>query len=818
VVKGEEDTQPPQIHSLAFEPTEIDTGASEQQVTVVAHITDNLAGSLAPNVSFRSPSSAQDAGGNLSLVSGSTTDGTFEGQVTFRRFSETGIWRLSGISLADNAGNTRFLNGPQLEELGFPSKIVVKGEGGEEPDATPPQLLGLSIEPDEIDTSADKQPVFVTAHVADSSALKEATVFFESPSGKASIAGGEFKLVSGSPTDGFFEIPVTFPQGSEPGSWNISTVRLVDKQGNEVKVPRGELEGAELPHTVTVKGQSPVINGILPNSAPEAGGTEVTISGSGFGGASEVRFGTTPAVFEIVSPNSITAISPAGTGTVDVTVTTPGGTSEMSVADRFSYGPPVSLSNSPNPSAHGQKVTFTAKVTPEAVGAPTPLGTIAFVEGTATLGVANLKNGSATFNISSLGAGKHPVVALYSGDSHFGTSSSATVEQTVVKASTQVTLSSTLEPAPYGSAATLKANVKAVAPGAGTPAGTVTFREGEAVLATVQLSGANATYSLKTLPPGEHAITASYSGDANNEPGQSEPLLQTIARATTTTSLSSSLNPAPSGAAGNLTATVDALAPSVATPTGSVVFSEGEAVLASVPLSGGVAKYPLKSLDPGTHEIAVSYAGGVNFEPSADDITQVVVKADTATTLTSSLNPAPYGSSGTLKATIKAVAPGTGTPTGTVTFSEGETALATVPLSAGTAKYAFKTTPPGEHPITATYGGDANFEASSDEITQTIIKASTTLTLTSTKNPAPNGSTGNLKATVKAVSPGTGQPPGTITFREGETVLAVAPLSSGGATYPLKSLAAGAHEITASYAGSANYGASEGAITQVISP
>jgi hypothetical protein len=49
-------------------------------------------------------------------------------------------------------------------------------------------------------------------------------------------------------------------------------------------------------------------------------------------------------------------------------------------------------------------------------------------------------------------------------------------------------------------------------------------------------------------------------------------------------------------------------------------------------------------------------------------------------------------------------------------------------------------------------------------------------------------------------------------------VLATIPLSSKTATYPLKALAAGTHEITASYAGNANYGASEGTIAQVITP
>lgn len=71
---------------------------------------------------------------------------------------------------------------------------------------------------------------------------------------------------------------------------------------------------------------------------------------------------------------------------------------------------------------------------------------------------------------------------------------------------------------------------------------------------------------------------------------------------------------------------------------------------------------------------------------------------------------------------------------------------------------------------------------------------------------------------IKAVAPDGGVPTGTVTFREGETVLATIPLSSKIATYPLKSLSVGTHEITAIYAGNTNYEASENSIAQVITP
>ena len=81
---------------------------------------------------------------------------------------------------------------------------------------------------------------------------------------------------------------------------------------------------------------------VEPDEGAMAGGTSVTITGVGFSGASEVNFGSTGAAsFKVESETSITAVSPPGKGTVDVTVTTPDGTSPTSAADRFSYGPTV---------------------------------------------------------------------------------------------------------------------------------------------------------------------------------------------------------------------------------------------------------------------------------------------------------------------------------------------------------------------------------------------------------------------------------------------------------------------------------------------
>ncbi len=84
---------------------------------------------------------------------------------------------------------------------------------------------------------------------------------------------------------------------------------------------------------------APTVTKVEPNTGPEAGGTTVTITGTSFTGAKAVKFGSAAAKsFTVVSATSITAESPAGSaGAVNVTVTTAGGKSATSSADRFTY-------------------------------------------------------------------------------------------------------------------------------------------------------------------------------------------------------------------------------------------------------------------------------------------------------------------------------------------------------------------------------------------------------------------------------------------------------------------------------------------------
>jgi len=106
----------------------------------------------------------------------------------------------------------------------------------------------------------------------------------------------------------------------------------------------------------------PAVTSVSPNNGPQTGGTAVTITGQDFSGTTAVNFGATGASsFKVASPTTIEAVSPSGSGGVDVTVSTPYGTSATSPADQFNYVPPPSVTGvSPNngPEGGGTAVTI----------------------------------------------------------------------------------------------------------------------------------------------------------------------------------------------------------------------------------------------------------------------------------------------------------------------------------------------------------------------------------------------------------------------------------------------------------------------------
>ena len=93
--------------------------------------------------------------------------------------------------------------------------------------------------------------------------------------------------------------------------------------------------------TAATEGVAPSVTGVWPRYGPPAGGTKVTVSGANLSGATSVRFGSKPATsVTAVDAGHVLAQAPAGTGTVNITVVTPHGTTAVSAADVYHYGTP----------------------------------------------------------------------------------------------------------------------------------------------------------------------------------------------------------------------------------------------------------------------------------------------------------------------------------------------------------------------------------------------------------------------------------------------------------------------------------------------
>ncbi len=134
----------------------------------------------------------------------------------------------------------------------------------------------------------------------------------------------------------------------QDGTWTpVSPAATVDS-GGCLNYTSDQSTTPSLPQitgTLFAVGVLPEVSAVFPVNGEAAGGTSVTITGSGFTGATSVDFGGTPAShFTDASDTSIVATAPAGTaGSVDVTVRTPCGSSATSPDDRFTYVLPVAV-------------------------------------------------------------------------------------------------------------------------------------------------------------------------------------------------------------------------------------------------------------------------------------------------------------------------------------------------------------------------------------------------------------------------------------------------------------------------------------------
>ena len=185
-----------------------------------------------------------------------------------------------------------------------------------------------------------------------------------------------------------------------------------------------------------------------------------------------------------------------------------------------------------------------------------------------------------------------------------------------------------------------------------------------------------------------------------------------------TTSLVSSRNPSIFGQSVTFTATVSSSLGG--TPAGKVTFQNGGAPLATIALSGGIARYTTSKLRSVLNVITALYGGDSKNGSSTSAPVNQIVFAKSVTTLTSSPNPSTYGEAVTFIAAVTSNlgAPPDGEP---ITFMKGTTVLGTAALSGGSASFTTSTLPVGTSYVKAEYGGDSTFAGSKSTAVAQVV-------------------------------------------------------------------------------------------------
>jgi hypothetical protein len=399
--------------------------------------------------------------------------------------------------------------------------------------------------------------------------------------------------------------------------------------------------------------------------------------------------------------------------------------------------PPIALTSSPNPSVGGSDVTFTATLTGNC---NVPTGLVTFLDGTTVLGTGTL-NGSAvaTYTTSALTVGSHNITATYPGDFNFDASTSNLVVQVVTGYPTATTLTVSPNPATAFQTITLSS---AVSSQFGSPTGTVAFFAGTTLLtnATVNSSGL-ATATIDTLGAGSYDISAVYQATTNFATSRSPVVVEVVNGAPTTTVLASSLNPSAFGQSVTFTAKVAAEG-STGSPGGTVSFLDGAATLGTGTVSAaGNASFSTSSLALGTHTVTAVYSGSGNFEASTSNaVMQVVTPVGTSVVLSAAPNPANFGQTVTLTASVLTGVSGVPAASGSVVFSDQSGVLGSAAIVGGTATFTTSSLSIGTHDITASYAGGAGYAgAVSATVAEVIQSYDFSLSVTPTAVTVPSG-------------------------------------------------------------------------------
>jgi hypothetical protein len=409
---------------------------------------------------------------------------------------------------------------------------------------------------------------------------------------------------------------------------------------------------------------------------------------------------------------------------------------------------------SPQPvSSVDQPVTFTASFSPAIIGTQ-PQGNMTYADGTNTLCTVPVAAGVIQNCVTSFAtAGPHSISGSFtSSDKNFNTAPSNSLIQTVSPAASTTIVSSSLPSSSVNQPVTFTATVTPAYPGAQTSIGTVTFNstptggQTSVLCQSVAVSNVNtagvvtfrATCSSQSPAAGTYTIAAAFSGDANFAAGGPASMTQTVTAPNSVMAITGS--PATSSVNQPVTVTV-VLTPSSlgsTAPSGTVAFSDSDsatqvcapATLTNGPISGTAkATCVITFLNAGSHTVSAAYSGDLNFTKAFGNAASPLVVSQTSTNLviTPSSNPSIATTAVSFNAAVTPAITGAAVPTGTITFTSVDGSLNScrlLPVAAAggkataTCNVAFPHTTSftnGQIGVSATYSGDSNFSANSND-------------------------------------------------------------------------------------------------------
>lgn len=280
----------------------------------------------------------------------------------------------------------------------------------------------------------------------------------------------------------------------------------------------------------------------------------------------------------------------------------------------------ITLTSTPNPAGTRAEVTYSATVAGQSRWVT---GAVTFYDADTAIATVQLANHQAAFSTSYKKNGGYSITASYSGDADNAGSSSSLLTQYIehLPVSSETALATSGSPSLISQPVTFTATVTS-AYGAIPNGELVTFYMGSTEIGTGTTASGIAMFATSSLTAKTHTIKATYAGDATFKTSYGT-VTQVVDKYTTTTALSSNINPSNYGEAVTFTATVASLGP---TPAGKVLFKNGTAPMGSAILSGGVAKLTRSNLAVGSNSITAEYLGDANSGESSSSVLDQVVQ------------------------------------------------------------------------------------------------------------------------------------------------------------------------------------------------